>query len=84
MSVGYITTDIFGGDEMQLPTCDHIPDFPTKGRYRVYSKDYTPSDWSDVPQYPGQIASRFPPEWSPLKCFIAASHIERCESRHDH
>jgi hypothetical protein len=49
-----------------------IPDFPEKGRYRVYSHSWNPTGYADEPQYAGQLPTRFPPEWTPFQCFIAA------------
>lgn len=57
---------------MPAPTGLTIPaDFPNKGKFRTYDKDWSPNGWADVPQYSGQQSLRFPEGWSPFHCFLA-------------
>lgn len=49
-----------------------ITDFPEKGKYRRWTKSWEPDGWADEPQYAGRQPCRFPPEWSPIQCFLAA------------
>lgn len=44
-------------------------EFPNKGRYRVYSKDWSPFGYADFPQYNGQQPVAFPENASPIECF---------------
>jgi len=53
-----------------------IPDFPEKGLYRQWDKQWNPVGYGPEPHHKGQIETRFPPEWAPSMCFIAA-HYER-------
>jgi hypothetical protein len=45
-------------------------DFPEKGRFRTWAKDWTPTGFADAPQYRGQQPVRFPLDATPLECFL--------------
>lgn len=48
-----------------------FPDtFPNKGKFRVYSSNWNPIGWGDLPTYPGQQPLRFPEDATPFECFI--------------
>jgi len=50
-----------------------IPDFPEKGKYRMWDKAWNPAGYADSPQYRGQQPMRFPPDWAPAMCFMAGA-----------
>jgi len=41
------------------------------GLFRAYDSEWNFLGYEDAPQYPGQVAERFPPDWSPVQCFMA-------------
>ena len=45
-------------------------DFPNKGKFRVYSSDWSQTGWANSPQYPGQMPLTFPEGWTPFECFL--------------
>lgn len=60
---------------MQFLQTGAIPAFDGQGRYPAYDKHWNRVGLTDGPQYPGQLALRFPPEWSPFMCFMANGRI---------
>jgi hypothetical protein len=44
-------------------------DFPNKGRYYAFDKQWNRSGYADTPQYPGQQPIHFPKDATPAECF---------------
>lgn len=48
-----------------------MPDFPERGLYRQWDRNWNPIGYGPEPHHAGQPAVRFPPSWTPLQCFLA-------------
>lgn len=59
-----------------LISTGEIPDFPEKGKYHAWTSSWEPNGLSDEPQYAGQQPIRFPLDWTPAQCALAAHHLE--------
>ena len=49
-----------------------IPDFPERGLYRQWDAHWNPTGYGPEPHHKGQLATRFPPHWTPAQCFLAS------------
>lgn len=49
-----------------------MPDFPERGLYAQYDKNWIVTGYSVTPAYSGQVACRFPKHWAPSLCFLAS------------
>lgn len=42
------------------------------GKYRTWDRSWKPTGFAATPQYAGQQPVRFPLDWTPGECFLAA------------
>ena len=63
------------GTWTQFLDTGEVPDFPEKGRYRVWDKSWNPIGYTDEPSHAGQQPTRYPEEWTPAQCHVASQSM---------
>ena len=53
-----------------------VPEFPSKGKFPIWSKSWAVVGYGDNPQYSGSQPLRYPPEWTPFMCHFAHNAAE--------
>jgi hypothetical protein len=56
--------------EITLALIPFPNDFPEKGRYRTWDKNWNPTGFSDEPHHKGQPPIAYPLDASPLEAFL--------------